>query len=142
VPLIEPHAVRLFATVRSQLTAFETEVVGRLGLEIVDPEAVARDPRLAARGLVATLPTDAPVWLHFDVDAIDSTDLPVADFHQLNGGLPFDSVQAALEVLLGAPAVAGMSVSQFNPDHADAHGEDAQRFVRGLVSALAAGFPS
>ena len=100
---------------------------------------MAADPAGAARRAVASLPRGAPVWLHFDVDAIDSIDLPIADFHQLNRGLSFASACAALRELVAGPQVAGMSISQFNPDHTDEHGHDAERFVRGLVEALALG---
>jgi arginase len=133
--LLEPDALRLFATVPDQLTAFERDVIARLGVEPVASDEVAADPAGAARRALESLPAGAPAWLHFDVDAIDSMDLPIADFHQLNRGLSFAAACAALGVLAAGTQVAGLSVSQFNPDHTDEG--DAERFVRGLVAALA-----
>jgi arginase len=137
-PLIEPARLRLLGTVRHQLTSFEQQAIEDQSLTVIDAESVAADPvhaaRLAREGLEG--PDDA-LWIHFDVDAIDSVDLPVADFYQLNGGLPYDTVLEALETLMASPALVGMSVSQFNPDHTGPG--DANRFVRGLVKALKRG---
>jgi arginase len=41
-----------------------------------------------------------PVLVHFDVDVIDSTDLPLADFPHFNEGLRFDAATGALPDVL------------------------------------------
>ena len=75
--------------------------------------------------------------VHLDVDVIDFVDFPVADFPQLNAGLTFTDAMACLRVFAASPGFAGLTVTEFNPDHADEEGELAQGFVEGLARALA-----
>ena len=64
--------------------------------------------------------------VHFDVDVIDFFDLPVADVLQHNTGLTFAAAMAALTVLVGHPAFAGLIITEFNPDHGEPNGSTAR----------------
>lgn len=139
-PLITPDRIRLLGTVPHELTEWERETIDRERIEVIDVEAVRADPAGAARRAVDGLADpDHALWLHLDVDAVDSVDLPIADFHQLNAGLPFATLLEAVATVAADERFAGLTVSQFNPDHADREGAAATRFVRGLVEALARG---
>jgi arginase len=75
--------------------------------------------------------------VHFDVDVIDFFDLPVADVPQHNMGLTFAAAMAALTVLVGHPAFAGLIITEFNPDHGEPDGSTARTLAAGLAAALA-----
>ena len=77
--------------------------------------------------------------IHFDVDVIDFVDFPVADVPQHNAGLTFREAMACLRVFAGSSRLAALTVTEFNPDHADEEGELAARLADGLATALAGG---
>lgn len=72
--------------------------------------------------------------VHFDVDVIDFSDLPIADVPQFNQGLVFRDALACLAVFAASPNFSGLTVTEFNPDHADE--ESTLAFIEGLVQAL------
>jgi arginase len=79
-----------------------------------------------------------PILLHFDVDVIDSVDLPLANFPHFNEGLPFTVAMDCLRVFCAPPGPAAMVVTEINPDR-DPDGTMLDRLVDELVCALAAG---
>jgi arginase len=79
--------------------------------------------------------------LHLDLDVVDFIDLPVADIPQHNDGLAFDEATTCLAVFARHEGLAGLVITEFNPDHGAEDGSTADALVRGLVGALA-GDPS
>ena len=77
-----------------------------------------------------------PILLHFDVDVIDSTDLPLADFPHFNEGLRFEAAMAALRAFCGQPAFGGLVITEINPLR-DPDGSLLRRLLDPLVAALA-----
>jgi arginase len=75
--------------------------------------------------------------VHFDVDAIDFADVPIADVPQFTAGLPFRDAMVCLTVFVVSPKFAGLTIAEFNPDHADEDGMLATTFVEHLAHALA-----
>ncbi len=75
--------------------------------------------------------------VHFDVDVIDFADFPIADVPQFTAGLPFRDAMACLTVFVASPKFAGLTITEFNPDHADEDGILATTFVEQLAHALA-----
>ena len=75
--------------------------------------------------------------MHFDVDVIDFLDFPIADFPQPNAVFTSQEAMACLEVFVSSPQCAGLTITEFNPDHADEDGVLAAAFVEGVVSVLA-----
>jgi hypothetical protein len=51
--------------------------------------------------------------------------------------LTFQEAMACLEVFVSSPKCAGLTITEFNPDHADEDGVLAATFVEGVASALA-----
>ncbi|GAA2581427.1 arginase family protein [Actinomadura fulvescens] len=80
--------------------------------------------------------TAGPVLLHFDVDVIDSTDLPLANFPHFNEGLAEPIAMRCLREFCARPGLAALVVTEINPDR-DPDGTLLDRFVDGLVAALA-----
>ena len=94
-------------------------------------------PRAAAAAALAELESRAgTVVVHFDVDAVDSGDLPLANFPHHGQGLALAEALACLEVFLASPKLGGLVVTEVNPDH-DPDGGQLGRLVDGLVAALA-----
>lgn len=73
--------------------------------------------------------------MHFDVDAIDSTDCPLAHFPHFNTGLSLAEAGECLGQLLTAPGLAAIVVTEVNPDH-DPDGLQLRRLVDMLASAM------
>jgi arginase len=77
------------------------------------------------------------VVVHFDVDVVDSGDLPLANFPHYGQGLSLADALACLEVFLGGAKLGGLVVTEVNPDHDPDDGGQLGRLVDGLVAAFA-----
>ena len=74
--------------------------------------------------------------VHFDVDSIDSGDLPLGNFPHYGSGVLLEHVVACLHVLRAHPSFAGLILTEVNPTH-DADGSQLSRYVDGVVRAVA-----
>jgi arginase len=74
--------------------------------------------------------------VHFDVDTVDFTDLPLSENPGRNEGLPFDAAMRALGTLLGSDRLAAVTVTEFNPDHGEEDGSTAEALAHGLATTL------
>jgi arginase len=98
--------------------------------------AVPGGPSAAAAAALAELEARAgTIVVHFDVDVVDSGDLPLANFPHFGQGLSLAEAFACLDTFLASPRLGGLVVTEVNPDH-DPGGQLA-RLVDGLVAALA-----
>jgi arginase len=94
-------------------------------------------PRAAAAAALAELEARAgTVVVHFDVDVVDTGDLPLANFPHFNQGLTLADAMACLAVFCGGAKLGGLVVTEVNPDH-DPDGTQLGRLVDGLAAALA-----
>lgn len=75
--------------------------------------------------------------IHLDVDVLDYLLLPAADVPQYGRGLRVSTLVQSLGILAARPQFAGMSLAEFNPDHAAGDGSTARELVRAVVSILA-----
>ena len=102
----------------------------------------AGGPRAAAAAALGDLEARAgTVVVHFDVDVVDTGDLPLANFPHFNQGLTLADAVACLEVFCGSGKLGGVVVTEVNPDH-DPDGTQLGRLVDGLVAALAQRSPA
>jgi arginase len=69
------------------------------------------------------------------VDVVDYLDLPIPENAGWNEGLTFDAALRALRILLATPKLAGLTVTEVNPDH-DPDGSATERLVEALATAL------
>jgi arginase len=93
--------------------------------------------RAAAADALAELEARAAtVVVHFDVDVVDTGDLPPANFPHFNQGLALVDALGCLEVFPASDRLGGVVVTEVNPDH-DPDGTQLGRLVDGLVAALA-----
>lgn len=87
-----------------------------------------------ARAHVAKSATHTLV--HFDVDAVDSADLPLANYPHHGQGVTFPTALKALEVLCAGRSFTGIVLTEVNPTH-DPDGQLLRRYVAGVANAIA-----
>ena len=75
-------------------------------------------------------------FVHFDVDAVDFVELPLANIATINRGLTVASTFASIKVFAASPKFAGLVVSEINPNHADKEGKVLSLFCELLSDAL------
>jgi arginase len=114
----------------------------RPGLLRFADRQVRADPVGCARTALAALQaTSEAVIVHFDVDAVDSGDLPLANFPHYGTGVALDQARQALTVATSAPELAAVVLTEVNPTH-DPSGHQLRRYVHAVADSLAAGLRS
>jgi arginase len=137
VPLLDADQVVLFGWGREQARPFERAVIDRLGLKVVPVDEVAADPEGAALQAREHLEARCDrVLVHFDVDVVDFTDVPLSENCGRNEGLSYVDTMRALRVLLASPRLMGMTITELNPDHAEQGAQTLQRFVGDICDGL------
>ena len=138
-PMLSPEQVLLFAWGREGAQEHEREIVDRLGIEAILVDEVRADPEAAAGKALDSLRSRSDrILVHFDVDVVDFTDTPLSENPGRNEGIPYEQAAAALRVLLAAPALAGVTVTELNPNHVEEGAGSIERLARDLAGALTA----
>ena len=114
-PMLEPSDILLFGS--GNIAPPERERIEALDLRVIGNERVAHDPEAAAREALDWAAGFEAIALHFDIDLIDFEDFPLSENVRRKQALTFDAVMTALGVLLLAPNLAALSVTEVNPDH-------------------------
>jgi arginase len=136
-PLLENDNVFLFSYGPEQATEWEREAIERRRLKGIPVGEVAADPEGAATRALADMgPRSDRLLVHFDVDTVDFTDLPLSENAGRNEGLPFDAAMRALKGLLRSENLAALTVTEFNPDHGEEDGSTARALAEGLARAF------
>jgi arginase len=137
-PLLQADQVILFAWGSEQATPFERAVIDRRGISVIPVDEVAARPELAARrGRELIEDRCDRLLVHFDVDVIDFTDVPLSENCGRNEGLAFDDAMTALQTLLASPRLAGMTITELNPDHTEQDAHSIERFAAAISRGLA-----
>ena len=135
-PLLPVERLLLFGFDPVEIGPEAMDEVARRGLPAWPVTTIDGRPAEAAAAALGALERVAdPVLVHFDVDAVDSTDLPLANFPHFNLGQPFDSAMTCLATFCASPKLGGLVVTEVNPDH-DADGSLLAALVDGLVTAV------
>ncbi|HEY7600677.1 MAG TPA: arginase family protein [Candidatus Limnocylindrales bacterium] len=133
VASLAPEQVLFFARQEDQTKRNERETIERLGLESVLVEEVAADPRGTAQQSAARFER---YLVHFDVDVVDFTDMPLSENTGHGIGLQFDAACAALEELARGSGFAGLTVTEHNPLHGAEDGSTTKALADALQRAL------
>ena len=137
-PLLSSEQVVLLGWGPEQARPHERETIERLGLETIPVDEVRSDPTAAATKALESITARADrVLVHFDVDVVDFTDTPLSENPGRNEGIPYEQAAAALAVLLASPALAGVTVTELNPNHVEEGAGSIDRLARDLAGALA-----
>jgi arginase len=137
-PLLEAEQVLLFGWGPEQATPFEREVIQRRSIEVLPVDDVAADPEAAATNARRSIERRCDrVLVHFDVDVIDFTDVPLSENWGRNEGLSYEDALRALAALLASPRLAGLTITELNPDHAERGSGSIERFTADVTQSLA-----
>ncbi|HEX9096951.1 MAG TPA: arginase family protein [Candidatus Dormibacteraeota bacterium] len=117
---IEPNEQRLLET--SAMAKYPVTSMGDRPVEVA-AEALARLEE-RARAIV----------VHFDVDVMDSAEIPLANWPHYDA-LGFGDAMRCLRVFVGSPRLAALVVTEINPDH-DPDGLLVRQFVDAFADAL------
>jgi arginase len=74
------------------------------------------------------------IAVHFDVDVMDSAEIPLADWPHYDA-LSFGDAMHCLKVFVASPKLAALVMTEINPDH-DPDGLLIRRFIDGFADAL------
>jgi arginase len=137
-PLLHADQVVLFAWGREQATPFERAAIDRRDISVIPVDEVATSPEraaLRARDLIEA--RCDRLLVHFDVDVIDFTDVPLSENWGRNEGLAYDHAMRALQSLLASSRLAGMTITELNPDHVEEGAQSIDRFAAAVSEGLA-----
>jgi arginase len=138
-PMLSSDRLVLFGVDETDPESFRKSVIrDHPGLRWYPDHLVRRDPAGSARTAMDGLSTGAGVILHFDVDAVDSGDLPLANYPHYGTGVSLDAAARALAVAAAAPDLTAIVLTEVNPSH-DPDGQQLRRYVDAVGGALAAG---
>jgi arginase len=136
-PLLSPEQVVLVAWGPEQARPHERETIERLGLETIPVDQMRVNPAAAATRALAYLAERADrLLVHFDVDVVDFTDTPLSENPGRNEGIAYEQAAAALAVLLASPNLAGVTITELNPDHVEEGAGSIERLARDLAGGL------
>jgi arginase len=136
-PLLEPSRLALLGGDPRETDDAGRQFLAGLGVSFQEGPALIADPAGAARRAVdAVAAASGPVVVHFDVDVVDSGDLPLSNFPHYGSRVLLEDAAAALRVLRRHPSFAGMVLTEVNPTY-DADGSQLQRYISALVGVLA-----
>lgn len=136
-PLIDPAHLTLVGGDPRETTDAGRGYLKDRGVTFQEGPALAADPAgVAQRALAAAGAGQGPVIVHFDVDVIDSGDLPLANFPHYDSGVTADQAFACLRELCAHPSLAALVLTEVNPTH-DPSGRQLDRYLDGVVSAVA-----
>jgi arginase len=142
-PLMPVDQIVLFGYNPGEINASERDVLARRQWKRHYPlaEVQGKAGQVATQAVKDLEGRAERFVLHFDVDVIDFTDMPIADVPQFSQGLMFRDAMTCLAAFASSPKFAGLTVTEFNPDHADQEGALAETFLRALAQALAGNEP-
>jgi arginase len=107
----------------------------RPGLTRFADREVRADPAGCAAGALAAVAAARSLLLHFDVDAVDGRDLPLANFPHYGTGVPLDTASALLTAFCRAPALRAVVLTEVNPSY-EPTGATLGRYVNAVAGAL------
>ena len=136
-PLLEPARIALVGCDRRESTEGQRQFIADSGISVSWADELSADPEGAARqALKALASAGSSVIVHFDVDVVDSGDLPLGNFPHYGSGVRLEHAAACLRVLLADPACAGLVLTEVNPTH-NPGGSQLARYVGAVAAAMA-----
>jgi len=135
-PLLDPGRLALVGGDPRETNDAGRRFLADIGVSFQEGPALIADPAgAAARALAAIAPASGPLVVHFDVDTVDSGDLPLANYPHYGSGVLLAQAVTCLQVLRAAPAFAGLVLTEVNPTH-DPGGAQLARYVAAVAAAI------
>jgi arginase len=137
IPLLDPARLAIVGSDPRETTDAQRRLLAERGVSFQEaPELIADPAGAAARALSAIGAASGPMVVHFDVDLIDSGDLPLGNFPHYGSGVALEDAVSCLRVLRRDPSFAGLVLTEVNPTH-DGDGSQLRRYVDAIVAVLA-----
>ena len=139
-PALDPAQVVLFGYDDRDFDAYQEEHHASLvPLVRYTYGQVRSAPTASAEAALATLRKASDhMIVHFDVDAIDSRELPLGNFPHYGTGVSLSTARDALTMFYGAPQLVAAVLTEVNPSY-DPSGVSVARYVDMVTAALIAG---
>jgi len=137
-PMLADERLVLIGSDAGDLAVFDGLLAQHRGLRTFTGGQVAAAVAEIAREAVAAQEGADAVIVHFDVDAVGSGDLPLADFPHYGTGVSLDVAAQVLQILCAAPRLAAVVLTEVNPSH-DPGGTQLARYVQAVSTAISSG---
>lgn len=140
-PMLADHQLVLLGYDPSDPDSYdEAALAARPSLRHFRDSTVRDDPvGVALQAVSALAAPGVSVVVHFDVDAVDARDLPLANFPHYGTGVSLAAAGQVLQTLLAMPGVSALVVTEVNPTH-DPTGTLLARYITSVTQAIAGGF--
>lgn len=137
-PLLEPSRLAIVGCDPREVSDADRTFLSDAGVSYQEAMALIADPEQAAHtALSAISAASGPILVHFDVDLIDSGELPLGNFPHYGTGVSLDHAVRCLRVLCSDPACAGLVLTEVNPTH-DPGGRVLRTYTEAIARILSA----
>jgi len=134
-PLLTPDRIALFGFQPYEVEPREVLLLDESAIPQYPVTSLGDRPIERAAEALARLEESARgIAVHFDVDVMDSAEIPLANWPHYDA-LGFGDAMRCLRVFVGSPKLAALVVTEINPDH-DPDGLLVRRFVDAFADAL------
>jgi arginase len=137
IPLLDGSRLAMLGCDPREQTEAGRAFLDSKGVSHSDGPQLSADPESTARAALAALGGTEPFVVHFDVDVIDSGDLPLGNYPHYGSGVGLAEAARSLRVLVADPACTALVLTEINPSY-DADGSQLDRYLDALTTALAA----
>jgi arginase len=139
-PMLADQRLVLFGYDEGDPETFQERVLRqRPGLlRFADRQVRANPVGSATDALIALRHASDGVIVHFDVDAVDSGDLPLANFPHYGTGVTLDQASQVLRIAAAAADLTAIVLTEVNPSY-DPSGQQLRRYVQAVTDSLSAG---
>lgn len=132
-PPLRPHNV-MMVCVRAN-DPLEQELIDQCGMPQVPVSDVRSDRRLLGAAMDRLSDSVDAIYVHFDIDALDASELASMRLAEPNGPMR-DEMAKALEMITAYSKVAAFGISDFNPDR-DMEGQAFRAILAAFRGAIA-----
>jgi arginase len=134
-PLLPPDRITLFGFHPYEIEPEEQRLLEKSAMAQYPVTSMGDRPVERAAEALARLEERArAIVVHFDVDVMDSAEIPLADWPHYDA-LSFGDAMRCLRVFVASPKLAALVVTEINPDH-DPDGRLVRQFVDAFADAL------
>jgi arginase len=135
-PLVEPSRLAILGCDPREVGDAGRAFLAARQISYTEGPQLAGDPEGTATAAMAAVAGGGPTVVHFDVDVVDSGDLPLGNFPHYSGAVRLGDVARSLRVLLADPTCGALVLTEVNPSY-DPDGSQLDRYTDALVSAIA-----
>jgi arginase len=134
-PLLPQDRIALFGFQPYEIEPAESRLLEKSAMSQYPVTSMGDRPVELAREALAGLEERAKaIAVHFDVDVMDSAEIPLANWPHYDA-LSFGDAMHCLSVFVGTSKLAALVVTEINPDH-DPDGLLVRQFIDAFASAL------